>query len=304
MHPYLRRRNGEEEVTYIHPLTKPCLEEDARRAAVPGTAHAARGRLRGVQRGRGRPAAPGDGLEAQPGAHGTDARAAHGGHGRARHHRRHRGGDLHEAGGVLELRFPREPLGELRLPRLFELVDQVPLPGRVRGVAVERAADGVLLAALDRARRAPPRRAGARPRPQRVAPRRHARTAHRSTSTRSADRCAASTPSRRTSRCGSACAACAACTTRCSTASTTNAWSAPFTDLEDFVRRTGATVDQVEALATAGAFEAVLRPVAPGRVVGRGRARNRPARTRAATARSSRRCPASSPAPTRPRCRA
>jgi error-prone DNA polymerase len=29
----------------------------------------------------------------------------------------------------------------------------------------------------------------------------------------------------------------------------------PFRDLEDFVRRTGATVDQVEALATAGAFE-------------------------------------------------
>jgi error-prone DNA polymerase len=29
----------------------------------------------------------------------------------------------------------------------------------------------------------------------------------------------------------------------------------PFTGLEDFVRRTGATVDQVEALATAGAFE-------------------------------------------------
>jgi error-prone DNA polymerase len=29
----------------------------------------------------------------------------------------------------------------------------------------------------------------------------------------------------------------------------------PFADLEDFVRRAGATVDQVEALATAGAFE-------------------------------------------------
>ena len=29
----------------------------------------------------------------------------------------------------------------------------------------------------------------------------------------------------------------------------------PFADLEDFVRRTGATVDQVEALATAGVFE-------------------------------------------------
>ena len=27
VHPYLRRRNGEEEVTYIHPLTKPSLEK-------------------------------------------------------------------------------------------------------------------------------------------------------------------------------------------------------------------------------------------------------------------------------------
>ena len=27
VHPYLRRRNGEEEVTYIHPLTEPCLKK-------------------------------------------------------------------------------------------------------------------------------------------------------------------------------------------------------------------------------------------------------------------------------------
>ena len=27
VHPYLRRRNGEEEVTYIHPLTEPCLRK-------------------------------------------------------------------------------------------------------------------------------------------------------------------------------------------------------------------------------------------------------------------------------------
>ena len=27
VHPYLRRRNGEEEVTYIHPLTEPCLHK-------------------------------------------------------------------------------------------------------------------------------------------------------------------------------------------------------------------------------------------------------------------------------------
>ena len=122
-----QRRGG----GHVHPSAHEAVPgEDARRAAVPGAAHAARGRLRGIQRGRSRPAAPGDGLEAQPGAHGADARAAHGGDGRTRHHRRHRGGDLHEAGGVLELRLPREPLGELRLPRLLELVDQVPLPAR------------------------------------------------------------------------------------------------------------------------------------------------------------------------------
>ena len=27
VHPYLRRRNGEEEITYIHPLTEPCLKK-------------------------------------------------------------------------------------------------------------------------------------------------------------------------------------------------------------------------------------------------------------------------------------
>ena len=52
-----------------------------------------------------------------------------------------------------------------------------------------------------------------------------------------------------------------------------------------------------------GRVRAVLRPVAPLGVVGRGRAGTaRPQRR--ATARSSRRCPAWSPAPTRPRCRA
>ena len=96
---------------------------------------------------------------------------------------------------------------------------------------------------------------------------------------------------------------CAACTTRCSTASTTNAPSSPFTDLEDFVRRTGATVDQVEALATAGAFEHCFgqsRRSALWAAGALGTARP----TCGATAPSWRRCPASSPAPTRRRCRA
>ena len=64
MHPYIRRRNGKEPVTYLHPLLEPSLEQDARRPAVPGAADADGDRRRRVHAGRGRPAAPGDGLEA------------------------------------------------------------------------------------------------------------------------------------------------------------------------------------------------------------------------------------------------
>ncbi len=66
VHPYIRRRNGTEPVTYLHPLLEGSLQQDARRAAVPGAAHADGDRRRRLHRRRGRPAAPGDGLEAQP----------------------------------------------------------------------------------------------------------------------------------------------------------------------------------------------------------------------------------------------
>ena len=46
VHPYIRRRNGPEPVTYLHPLLEPVFGEDARRAAVPGAAHADRHRGR------------------------------------------------------------------------------------------------------------------------------------------------------------------------------------------------------------------------------------------------------------------
>ena len=73
--PAPQRRGG----GHLHPPAHRAVpEEDARRAAVPGAAHAARGRLRGVQRGRSRPAAPGDGIEAFAGAHGAHARAVDG----------------------------------------------------------------------------------------------------------------------------------------------------------------------------------------------------------------------------------
>jgi error-prone DNA polymerase len=64
VHPYLRRRNGEEEVTYLHPLLEPCLRRRSGCRSSRSSSCSSRS-TRGVQRGRGRPAAPGDGLEAQ-----------------------------------------------------------------------------------------------------------------------------------------------------------------------------------------------------------------------------------------------
>ena len=50
VHPYIRRRNGREAVTYLHPLLEPSLAQDARRAAVPGAADADGDRRRRVHR--------------------------------------------------------------------------------------------------------------------------------------------------------------------------------------------------------------------------------------------------------------
>ncbi len=224
VHPYLRRRNGEEPVTYPHPLLEPCLkktlgvplfQEQLMQIAIdaagfrPGEAD----RLRQAM-----------GSKRSTGAHGRDARAAHGGHGRARHHRRDRRRDRDQARGVRALRLPREPLGELRLPRVLELVDQAALPGGVRVRAAQRAADGLLLAAHDRARRGAPRRADARPRRQSVSQRDctlEPRTAEVGAARVPA--CRAGTRTRRRTRCASGCATCAASPTRSSTASTTSA---------------------------------------------------------------------------------
>ena len=153
--------------------------EDARGAAVPGAAHADGDRRRRLHaRGVG-PAPPGDGLEAVAGAHGGDARTALRGDGRAGHHRR--GGRRHrpQDRGLRRLRLPREPLGELRLSRVLQLVDQAPLPGRVRVRAAQRATDGLLLAAHHRARRHPSRSRGAGPVRRRVTAGLHAGAPHR-----------------------------------------------------------------------------------------------------------------------------
>ena len=275
VHPYLRRRNGEEEITYIHPLTEPCLkktlgvplfQEQLMQLAVDCA---------------GFSAAEADQLRQAMGSKRSQARMARmrerlmEGHGRARHHRRHRRGDLHEAGGVLELRVPREPLGELRLPRVLELVDQVPLLRGVRGRVAERAADGLLLAAHDRARRAPPRRAGARPRSQRVAPRRDARAAHRRC--RAGRPAGARLPRRAVAPRGAARAAIGARAARRAARPHRRRAGRPPVHRPRRLRAAhrrdrrpgGGARDR-------GHVRALLRPVAPLGVVGRGRARHRP----------------------------
>ena len=220
VHPYLRRRNGEEEVTYPHPILEPCLrktlgvplfQEQLMQMAIDAAGLLAR---------RGRPAAPGDGLEAVEGAHGADARPADGGHGRAGHHRRDRRGDRAQARGVRELRVPREPLGVVRVPRVRELVDQAAPPRRVRVRVAERAADGLLLAAHVGARRPPARGGGARSVHRAVATRLHARTPLRARTGRSGIRSPGGTPTRRSTRCASGSGTCAGSRARCSTAST------------------------------------------------------------------------------------
>ena len=140
--------------------------QDARRPAVPGAADADGDRRRRVHGRGGRPAAPGHGVEALGGADGAAEGPAVRRHGRAGDHRRRGRADLREAGGVRQLRLPREPLGELRLPRLLVGLDQA---ARARGVLrrpPQRPADGLLLAALAGAGRPPPRRRHPHPRHQ------------------------------------------------------------------------------------------------------------------------------------------
>ena len=154
--------------------------QDPRRPALPGTAHAARDRLRpgsarrkptslrqamGSKRSQARMAAMRERLMAGMAERGITG------------DRRRR--DRPEARSLRRLRVPGEPLGELRLPGVRERLAEAALPGVVRRRAAERPAHGLLLAPHPRARRHPPRRPGARPLRPRLASRLHARAPHR-----------------------------------------------------------------------------------------------------------------------------
>ena len=166
VHPYIRRRNGREPVTYLHPLLEPALkktlgvplfQEQMMQIAIdvagfsPGEADQLRQAM-GSKRSTER-------MEA---LRGRLYEGMAGERDRRRHRRRH----LREAVGVRQLRVPREPLGVVRLPRLFVVVDEVALPGRLLRRPPQRPAHGLLLAQLPGGRRPPPRRDGPRPRRQ------------------------------------------------------------------------------------------------------------------------------------------
>ena len=175
VHPYIRRRNGLEEPTYLHPLLKPALEktlgvplfqEQLMQIAIdvagfsPGEADELRqamGSKRSQERMERLRQRLYDGMAVK------------------RHHRRGGRAGVGEAGGVRQLRLPREPLGELRLPGVRLVVAEAVLPGGVLRRPARRPAHGVLLAPLADPGRPPPRRRGPHPRPGRVGGGRHAR---------------------------------------------------------------------------------------------------------------------------------
>ncbi len=240
VHPYIRRRNGEEPVTYLHPLLErslaktlgvPLFQEQLMQMAVDvaGFTAAEADQLRqamGAKRSSERMERLRGRLYQGMAERGID-----------------RGGrrpDLREAGRLRQLRLPREPLGVVRLPGLRQRLAEAPLPGRVPGRPAERPADGLLVAQHPGRRRPPPRRGRPRPRRQPLRGHRDAGTGGgggrgpdgglvvrlgigyvRSLGEELAERVAA---------------------------------GRPYDSMADLVRRTGMGEGQVEALATAGAF--------------------------------------------------
>ena len=168
VHPYIRRKLGQEPVTYLHPQLEPVLERTLgvplfqeqlmqMAMAVGGCTgddadllRRAMGSKRGVGADRRRCATsctrgwPRNGITGD---------------------RRRR--DLRQDRGVRQLRLRREPLDQLRAAGLRQRLAAAALPGGVPGGAAARAADGVLLAADAGRRRPAARRRGAPARPPR-----------------------------------------------------------------------------------------------------------------------------------------
>ncbi len=251
IHPFLRRRNGLEPVTYPHPKLEPILErtlgvplfqEQGMRMAMEAA---------GFSRRRGRPAAARDGPQALARADGRDLSAPGGGHGAERHPARGRRQALPHARRLRRLRLPRVARGLVRAAGLRLGVRQVPRAGGVLRRDPQRAADGLLLDRGAGQRRPPPRRGRQADRGQRervVELRRQGRRAAAGLPPGARHGRGAARPARARAGVRRGRAARGRCE---------NEGGAPreFADLVDFARRTGLEREALENLAAAGAFE-------------------------------------------------
>ena len=175
VHPYIRRRKGEEPVTYLHPLLEPALrktlgvplfQEQLMQMAIDVAGLHARPRPTSSVR----PWRPSGRCGAWPRLRerfdaGLAERGITG---------ETAGRDLGEAGRLRQLRVPGVALGELRLPRVLLVMAQVPLPGRVLRRAAQRPTHGLLLATVAHPGRPAPWCGGPHPGPQRLGLERHA----------------------------------------------------------------------------------------------------------------------------------
>ena len=170
VHPYLRRKQGLEPVTYLHPEPRAdpqgtmgviLYQEQVMRIAIEVAGFSA-GRIGRVPAGDGHVALePRDG-EAPPAVRRRLPAPA-------RHDRGDGRGAVPPGRRVRQLRVRQEPRRRLRPDRLRIVVPEAVLPGPVRGRADQRPADGLLPGRGARQRRQAPRRGGPAGRHQRVA---------------------------------------------------------------------------------------------------------------------------------------
>ena len=162
VHPYLRRRQGLEPVTYPSDAVEERARAHARRADLPGAGDAARDRRRRLHARRGRPAAPLDGGVAAQGRPREIRAAADRRHGaRAATPKRSRGRSTSRSWASASTAFPNRTRRASRCSSTSRAWLKRYEPAAFTARAAQHAADGLLRAGAARAGRAPPRRRGA-----------------------------------------------------------------------------------------------------------------------------------------------
>jgi hypothetical protein len=157
--PAATARRGADHVPASEPRAG--VEEDARRAAVPGAGDEARGRRRRLHARRGGSAPARHGRMAQARFDRPPPDADDRPDGREGDRARVRRSGVRTDPGLRRVRLPREPCVQLRADRVRDRLAQVPPPRRVLLCLAQRVADGLLLAGDGRRGRQAPRRRGA-----------------------------------------------------------------------------------------------------------------------------------------------